>query len=257
MSSTTEPAPGRRAILIGGAGLALGLLGAGSAAAPVSRVKAIAFDMFTIFDPRAIDAAAEQAFPGKGTQFAAAWRARIFDYCWLRTLNRNYADFDHVLNDSLAVTLKAQKLEATPEVRDALLATFLRLKPYPDSVAALTAMHDGGLRFAPLSVMTEKMLRTLCEGAGIGGLFEHYLSTDRVKAFKPDPRSYAMAEEAFKLPRENIAFSAFGYWDAAGAKSFGLNTFWVNRFGAPAEQLGVEPDGMGATLVDLQHYVLA
>ena len=48
---------------------------------------------------------------------------------------------------------------------------------------------------------------------------------------------------------------AFAGWDAAGAKSFGLNTFWVNRFNAPVEELGVKPDAIAGTLTDLAKYV--
>lgn len=261
----TGPSPRgvqRRELLLAGAGLALGLAQVASphravAATAPGTIKAIAFDMFTIFDPRGIDAAAEKAFAGKGSQFALAWRARIFDYCWLRTLTGNYVDLEQVLAESLDVTVQAMKLDCPTDARDALLGTFFSFKPYPDSVAALTQMHDAGLRLAPLAVMTDKMLRTLCDGAGIGGLFEDFLSTDRVRAYKPDPRSYAMAEAAFKLPREAVAFSAFGYWDAAGAKSFGLKTFWVNRFGVPADRLGAVPDATGSTLFDLQKFVTA
>lgn len=254
------PPLARRELLLGGAGLAAGLVGAATTsrvAAGPRAIKAIGFDMFTIFDPRSIDVAAEAAFPGRGTQFATAWRARIFDYCWLRTLTRNYADFEQVTSEALEVTVQVMKVDCPPETRDALLGTFFNFKPYADSVAALTAMHDAGIRLAPLAVMTERMLRKLCEGAGIGGLFEHYLSTDRVRAFKPDPLAYAMAGDAFKLPVEEIAFSAFGYWDAVGAKTFGLRTFWVNRLGVPADHLGAAPDAIGHTLVDLQKFVMA
>jgi 2-haloacid dehalogenase len=45
--------------------------------------------------------------------------------------------------------------------------------------------------------------------------------------------------------------------DAAGAKSFGLNTFWVNQVNAPLEELGVKPDAIGRTLLDLARYVTA
>jgi 2-haloacid dehalogenase len=77
-----------------------------------------------------------------------------------------------------------------------------------------------------------------------------------VKAYKTVPRAYKMVEDAFKLPRKkSIVFAAFGGWDAAGAKSFGLNTFWVNRAGAPMEELGVEPDATGTTLIELARYV--
>ena len=116
-------------------------------------------------------------------------------------------------------------------------------------------MREAGIRLAYVSNLTPKMLNTNSQNAGISDLFEHVLSTDRVKAFKTDPRAYQMAENAFKLPRENIVFAAFGGWDAAGSKSFGLNTFWVNRLNAPLEELGVMPDATGASLTELAKYV--
>jgi 2-haloacid dehalogenase len=106
-----------------------------------------------------------------------------------------------------------------------------------------------------VSNLTAKMLNTLSQNAGIAGYFEHVLSTDRVKAYKTDPCAYKMPEDAFKLPRKSIVFAAFGGWDAAGAKSFDLNTFWVNRAGAPMEELGVKPDATGTTLTELAMYV--
>ena len=60
-----------------------------------------------------------------------------------------------------------------------------------------------------------------------------------------------MGIDAFKLKREEILFVAFGGWDAAGAKSFGYPTFWVNRLNLPAEELGVMADGSGQNLTDL------
>jgi len=46
-------------------------------------------------------------------------------------------------------------------------------------------------------------------------------------------------------------------WDAAGAKSFGYTTFWVNRLKLPAERLGVVPDAAGQDLSDLVAFVKA
>ena len=88
-------------------------------------------------------------------------------------------------------------------------------------------------------------------------MFEPHLSTDQVRAFKPDPRAYQMGIDAFGLRREEIAFAAFGGWDAAGARAFGYPTFWVNRMNAPVEELGVAPDGIGANLHDLAHFVMS
>ena len=47
----------------------------------------------------------------------------------------------------------------------------------------------------------------------------------------------------------------FAGWDVAGAKWFGYPAFWVNRLGAAAEELGVEPDGVGRGLDDLVAFV--
>ena len=63
------------------------------------------------------------------------------------------------------------------------------------------------------------------------------LSTDSVQTYKPDPRAYQLAVDSFAVPRERIAFVAHAGWDAVGAAWFGFPTFWINRTGAPREEL--------------------
>ncbi len=222
-----------------------------------SRIKAVGFDAFTVFDPRSVAAAVEESFPGKGVELSAIWRTRQFEYCWLRTLDQTYVDFWQVTEEALVFACKSARIDLEPDVHARLMNAWLQLKPWPDSVAALTAMRDAGVRLACVSNFTAKMLKVNTATAGAGSLFDHFLSTDAVKAFKPDPRAYHMAEAAFRLPREQIAFAAFGGWDAAGAKLFGLNTFWVNRLDAPLEELGTKPDAVGRTLTALADYVTA
>jgi 2-haloacid dehalogenase len=222
-----------------------------------NRIKAVAFDAFTIFDPRSVAVAVEESFPGRGRELSATWWTRQFEYCWLRTLDRTYVDFWQVTEEALVFALKAARIDLQPGVRARLMDAWLQLKPWPDSIAALKVMRDADIRLAYVANFTPKMLRVNTENAGAAGLFEHFLSTDAVHAFKPDPRAYHMAETAFRLPREQIAFAAFGGWDAAGARSFGLNTFWVNRLDAPLEELGAHPDAMGRTLTELASYVMA
>jgi hypothetical protein len=56
------------------------------------------------------------------------------------------------------------------------------------------------------------------ERSSLGGLFEQRISTDRNKTFKPDPRAYQLAADAFRLDREQILFVASAGWDVAGAR---------------------------------------
>ena len=217
--------------------------------------KAVAFDAFPIFDPRPVAGLAEKLFPGKGAELSNAWRTRQFEYQWLRCLSGHYADFQHTTEDGLVFAAKLLRLDLTPEKRERLLHAYLELGAWPDAPAALASLKETGIRLAFLSNMTAAMLDAGIQNAGLGGLFEHVLSTDRIGAYKPDPRAYQMAIDAFGLEREEILFVAFAGWDAAGAKWFGYPTFWVNRLDLPAEEMGVTADGEGRDLADLVSFV--
>jgi 2-haloacid dehalogenase len=219
--------------------------------------KAVAFDGFPVIDVRPVFARVEEMFPGKGTEVSAAWRTRQFEYTWLRTLGGQYVDFWHVTEDALMFAAKSMKLELSPQRRDRLMQTYLELKAWPDVLPALKQLRDAGLRLAFLSNLTAPMLDAVVRNSGLEGLFEGHLSTDKVRAFKPDPRAYQMGPDAFGLRKEEIVFAAFAGWDAAGAKWFGYPTFWVNRANASVEELGVMPDGTGAGMDDLVAFATA
>ena len=96
-----------------------------------------------------------------------------------------------------------------------------------------------------------RTLRANAEHAGIADLFDELLSTEVNGTHKPDPRAYQLGMERLGLKKEEIAFAAFGGWDAYGAKSFGYPTLWVNWFGLPPEQLGTAPDGTSRDIAGL------
>lgn len=224
-------------------------------AAGVAKFKAIVFDGFPIIDPRPVFAKVEEIFPGKGTELSNAWRIRQFEYTWLRTLGGSYVDFWRVTEDALTFATKQLKLDLSADQRDQIMQTYLKLKVWPDVPPALKQFKDAGIRVAFLSNFTAAMLEAPLKNSGLDGVFEPHLSTDKVKAYKPDPRAYQMGIDAFKLKKDEIAFAAFAGWDVAGAKWFGYPTFWVNRANAPLEELGVSPDGVGSNLGDLAKFV--
>ena len=220
-----------------------------------NQVKAIAFDAFAVLDPRPIARLAEEVFPGKGSDLTNAWRIRQFEYSWLRTLTRHYVDFWQVTGEALLFAAGALHLGLTNEKRDRLMNGYMSIQCWPEVPAALRALKDRGLRLALLSNMTEKMLTAGVRNSGLEGVFEHVLSTDRVRVYKPDPGAYQMGEDAFALQRQELVFAAFAGWDAAGAKAFGYPTYWVNRQNQPAERLGFFADAAGETLADLARHI--
>ena len=170
---------------------------------------AIAFDGFVVTDSRPVFAKLEELFPGKGSALSEVWRTRLFEYTWLRTLAGHYVDFWQVTGESLVFAAKANGVDLSADQRDELMQTWLTLKAWPDVAPALKQLKAAGIRMAFLANLTETMLDAVVKNSGLEGLFEPHLSTDNVEAFKPDPRAYQMGPDAFKLPKEQIAFAAF------------------------------------------------
>lgn len=237
--------------------LASSLTGA-QAAYPASsvRYKAIAFDAFPIFDPRPIVKLTETLFPGKGAELGQLWRTRQFEYQWLHALGGRYADFWQTTEDALVFASKSIKLDLTPDKRDQLMQAYLQLNAWPDVPAALQRLEKAGIRMVFLSNMTRKMLETNIRHAGLEGLFEHILSTDQIRSYKPDPQAYAMGVKTLALKREEIVFAAFAGWDVAGAKWYGYPVCWVNRLGTAPEELGVAANTTTSGMEELVRFVL-
>jgi 2-haloacid dehalogenase len=220
-------------------------------------VQAVAFDAFPVFDPRPIFTLAEEFFPGRGAELTNVWRTRQFDYTWLRTVAGRYAGFWQVTEDALVYAARELKVDLDSQRRARLMNAYLELKAWPDVAQALKALNAAGIRLAFLSNFSRRMLEAGIKNAGLQGMFEQVLTTDAVKQFKPAPRAYQMAVDAFGLKREAILFAAFAGWDASGAKWFGFPTVWVNRMKSPAEELSVVPDVMCNDLSGLVTFATA
>ena len=226
------------------------------AASATPRFKAVAFDYFVLFNPDSIVPAVERVFPGKGRELTSLWRTRQFEYSWLRSMTDRYADFLTVTEDALVYSARVMKLTLTDDAKRQLLGAYMRLEPWPDTRATLDQLKASGIRVVTVSNFSPVMLRENADHAGLTGLFDILISTDANQSYKPDPRAYALAIDRLHLAKQDILFAAFGGWDAAGARSFGYPTIWINRFDQPAEELGVHPDRTSRDLSGLVQFVL-
>jgi len=223
---------------------------------PAVGIRAIAFDLFTLFDPGTVDRRVAALLPGvDATAFATAWKSSLFQYSWLRASAGRYVAFDRLVVDALEHAARTNHVTLAPPLRDELAGTLGALELWPDASSVLHRLSRHGMRLASLANFAPAMISALLASARVTDLFEHQLSTDAVRTYKPDPRAYALAERAFVLPRQQIAFAAFGGWDAAGASWFGLPTFWVNRLGVPAEQLDMRDVAIGRDLDALVSWI--
>jgi len=206
-------------------------------------IEAFVFDAYgTLFDVYSVYATCEKVFPGQGEAITRLWRVKQLEYSWLRTAMGRYEDFWKLTEDGLRYTCQFLRLEASPAQLEELLQVYLKLELYPDVLPALTHLAGSGRKQAILSNGSPQMLAAVVKNADIGGLLDAVISVDEVGRYKPDPLVYQLAPTRLGLAKEKIGFVSSNAWDAAGAKSFGFKVFWINRLGAPIEQLGLTPD---------------
>jgi len=222
-------------------GLALAGLSTALEAATEARVRGVAFDAFTLFDPRSIARRTIELVPDKGEQLAAAWQAKLFASTWLMATAGQYESFTTLADAALRFAAKSMGVPLSDAMRAELVAGYGEMDLWPDVAATLERLRGAGVRLVVLSNLGAGLLIGSLRRTFILRHFDAVLSTDKVRRFKPSPAAYRMATGALSLPADRIGFAAFAGWDAAGAGWFGYPTAWINRLGAPAETVGPEP----------------
>lgn len=177
-------------------------------------------------------------------QVAAATAAQLKDR--LRQVNdghRPWASHRDLRREAVrAAVSEAGLAPVNAADEDELSGVVHRFDPWPDSAAALERLRVD-------HVVVALSNADPAEIAGFsfhGGLSWHLaLSTQPSRAFKPDPRAYAVALDALELePREIMKVAAHA-WDLRGAARLGLQTCYVQR---PDE--GPPPEGEFDLVVD-------
>ena len=214
-------------------------------------VKALVFDAYgTLFDVRSVLSRCEEVFPGHGSDLTGLWRTKQLEYTWLRSLMGEYENFWQVTQDGLVFACRSLDLAPSQHQIDHLMQAYLTLSPFPEITATLEAL--GGVPCSILSNGTPKMLDSVVRNAGLEDRFRHILSVDEVRTYKPHPAVYQLAETRLGIQREEIGFVSSNGWDVAGGKAFGFQAFWLNRQNAPAEMLGVQPDRIIHSAMELR-----
>lgn len=191
-------------------------------------IRAVVFDAYgTLFDVLSVDRAVEAAFPGYGNFITQVWRMKQLEYSWLRSMMGRYQDFGIVTRDALAYTLGVAGRDADAALVGEIASAYDRLALYPDARATLAALS--GVERAILSNGSPDMLRALVRHAGIETLLEAVISVDAAKAFKPDPRAYALVEQRLGVRPDETLFVSSNGFDIGGAKSFGFIVARIER----------------------------
>ncbi len=218
----------------------------------MTQPRAVLFDAYgTLFDVHSVAVAAEQLFPGQGQALSSLWREKQIDYTRLVSMSGRYRPFWDLTRAGLRCAALKLELDLTTAAEERLMNGYRQLRAFAENRAVLVALQQLGIPVGILSNGDPDMLDAAVRSAGFEPLLQHVVSVQPAARYKTDPAAYALGTAALQLPANQILFVSSNCWDAIGATWFGYTTLWVNRSGAPLEQLGTEPSHNGSSLRDV------
>jgi 2-haloacid dehalogenase len=218
---------------------------------PMTDIGVCVFDAYgTLFDYGSASARCKEALGPDWQAFSDLWRRKQLEYTWLRSLMGRHTDFWHVTGEALDYTLDFFKRQ-DPALRALLMQQYLNLDAYPEVPAMLQQLKAKGLRSAILSNGSPTMLTSAVSSAKLGPWLDASLSVETVAIFKPHPSVYQLVVDKLAVPANRVCFMSSNGWDIAGAAAFGFRCVWVNRTGAPLENLPAQPERQIKTLAEL------
>jgi len=219
---------------------------------PVMTPKAVLFDAYgTLFDVYSVGMLAEQLFPGHGDRLAQIWRDKQIEYTRLVSMSGRYRPFWELTRAGLRFAALRLGLTLAPAAEERLMNQYRHLSAFPENREVLLELKRRGVPAGILSNGDPEMLGVAVKSAGFAELLQQLLSVHGIQRYKTDPAAYALGTAAFGLAARDILFVSSNGWDAIGATWFGYTTLWVNRAGAPLEQLDTEPTRTGSSLRDV------
>ena len=211
--------------------------------------EAVLFDAYgTLFDVYSVGLLAEQLFAGQGNALAMLWRDKQIEYTRLHSMSGRYKPFWDITRAGLRYAALRLGLAMDSNAEDRLMNQYRHLSAFPENGAVLQALRDRGVPTGIISNGDPEMLAVAIRSAGFDALINPVLSAHSVQRFKTDAAVYQLGPDFFKLPARKILLVSSNCWDAVGATWFGYTTLWVNRAGAPLEQLDTEPTRTASSL---------
>lgn len=148
-------------------------------------------------------------------------------------IQADYRSYREILSDSLAAWAGERGYRFNEHDGEALARAMESWQPFPDTVPALQAARDAGLRLWILSntdraIMDHTLRHLEVEFAGV-------TVAEDCRTYKPSTVPFEHALREIGLPPSDILHVAFGFkYDIGPAQALGMPTAWVNRKREPA-----------------------
>jgi 2-haloacid dehalogenase len=162
------------------------------------------------------------------------WFAQLVMYSMTVTLVGNYVNFPTLAQGVLRMLGAVYHIDVTDDDLNRLTTGLLTMPAHPDAADGLAALRDNGFRLVSLTNSPPNPNGpTALQNSGLAGFFEHQLSVDARRAFKPAPAVYRYVCETLGVVPAECMMVAAHAWDTLGAQHVGFSSALITRPGNP------------------------
>jgi 2-haloacid dehalogenase len=185
------------------------------------------------------------------------WFGTLLHYSTVSNNVDQYYNFTELAACTLKMTAHSLEIETSEAAIKDALSVITQLQTYPDVIEGLKLLKDNGFRLITLTNSPDKALQAQLNNSKITEFFEHALSVDSIKKYKPAEETYIWAAQKLELhPSDMMMIAAHG-WDMAGATHAGLQTGFIAREGQALYTLSAEPDYQANTIFEMAKILVA
>jgi 2-haloacid dehalogenase len=162
------------------------------------------------------------------------WFGQLVLYSMTTTLAGRYVDFFTLGQGVLRMLGDIHGVRVSDGDVARLKTAMATMPALPDVAPALTALRTNGFRLVTLTNSPHTPgVPTPLENAGLAGFFDHQLSVESCRAFKPAPVVYRHACQVLGVTPADCMMVAAHVWDTVGAQSVGFSSALITRPGNP------------------------
>jgi len=166
--------------------------------------------------------------PPPGRELRERWEAIQFEL-----LQGEYAPYREVLASSLHSWAGERGFQPPDDAAEAFALAMESWQPFPDTVPALRAAKEAGLRLWIISNTDRAIIAHSLRHLEVE--FDGVTVAEDARAYKPSDGPFDLALRDIDAAPEEILHVAFGFkYDLAPAQRHGMRTAWVNRHREPA-----------------------
>ena len=140
----------------------------------------------------------------------------------------DYRPYREILRRTLEHALRMHGIPARDGDGDALVESVRRFRPFPEVPDVLRRLKER-YRIAIISNSDDDLMAD--NVAAIGVDFDHVITAQQARAYKPSKEAFAYALRVIGLPPSEIVHVAQGFdYDIIPTHGLGMRRIWVNRF---------------------------